>query len=151
MTVLGFAVSLVLATLGRALLAWRAAASKGFGLGVVNTPLIFGVPFASRVIWLVGQALFWAGLYLAYRVFAAPWYWVVGIGVLSYGLGRLIVSPIVGPELDLARRERQKLADKDGLMAAMEMHHEQGSITKEQLEEFRKFREGQGSGTTPTP
>jgi hypothetical protein len=149
MTILGFAVSLVLATLGRALLAWRAAASKGFGLGVVNTPLIFGVPFASSVIWLVGQALFWAGLYLAYRVFAAPWYWVVGIGVLGYGLGRLIVLPIVGPELELARREHQKLAGKDGLIAAMEMHYEQGSITKEQLEEFRKFREAQKPGPTP--
>jgi len=43
MTALGFAASLVLATLGRALLGWRAVA-----LGVVNTPLIFRVPFAGR-------------------------------------------------------------------------------------------------------
>ena len=48
MTALGFAASLVLATLGRALLGWRAVAMRGFGLGVVNTPLIFRVPFAGR-------------------------------------------------------------------------------------------------------
>src|SRR6266550_4231529 len=136
MTALGFVASLVLATLGRALLGWRAVAMRGFGLGVVNTPLIFGVPFAGRAIWLVGQTLFWTGLLLEYKG-TATWYWVVGIGALGYGLSKLIIWPIVGPNLALARRERQKYAGKDGLTAAMEMHHEQGSITKQQLEEFR--------------
>src|SRR5881394_2677519 len=107
MTVLGFAASLVLATLGRALLGWRAVAMRGFGLGVVNTPLIFGVPFASSATWLVGQVLFWSGLYLAYKG-APTWYWAVGIGALGYGLSKLVIWPIVGPNLALARRERQK-------------------------------------------
>jgi hypothetical protein len=93
---------------------------QGFGLGVVNTPLIFGVPFARGAIWLVGQGLFWSGLYVAYRI-AATWYWVVGIGALSYGLSRLIIWPIVGPNLALARRERQKYSGKDGLTAVIEM------------------------------